>query len=87
VNFTRFPLLFPEKREFFLENEGAFQIGPPASGGGSFIPFFSRTIGLSPGGAPVPIIGGVRLTGKVGRNSLAFRRDVSLPRVAINVVL
>ena len=27
VNLTRFNLFFPEKREFFLENQGAFQIG------------------------------------------------------------
>ena len=72
VNFTRFNLLFPEKREFFLENEGAFHIGPPPSGSSTVSPFFSRTIGLSPTGSPVPIIGGVRLTGKVGRSSVAL---------------
>ena len=27
VNLTRFPLFFPEKREFFLENAGLFRIG------------------------------------------------------------
>ena len=72
LNFTRFTLFFPEKREFFLENQGAFQVGPPASGTSNLVPFFSRTIGLSPAGTPVPIVGGARLTGKVGRNSLAL---------------
>jgi hypothetical protein len=31
INLTRFPLLFPEKRPFFLENEGLFTVG----GGGA----------------------------------------------------
>lgn len=72
VNLTRFSLFFPEKRQFFLENQGAFQIGPPASDRSNLIPFFSRTIGLSASGTPVPIIGGGRLTGKVGRNNVAL---------------
>ena len=32
VNLTRFPLFFPEKRDFFLENAGMFNVG--ARGGG-----------------------------------------------------
>jgi len=72
VNLTRFNLFFPEKREFFLENQGAFQIGPPAAAGSNLVPFFSRTIGLSDTGNPIPIVGGLRLTGKVGRNSLGL---------------
>jgi hypothetical protein len=75
VNLTRFSLFFPEKREFFLENQGAFQIGPPTGFGGrnaNFVPFFSRTIGLSGNGSPIPVVGGLRLTGKVGRNSVAL---------------
>jgi hypothetical protein len=74
VNLTRFSLFFPEKREFFLENQGAFQIGPPVGFGGqntNFVPFFSRTIGLSDTGNPIPVVGGLRLTGKVGRSSIA----------------
>ena len=70
INLTRFSLFFPEKRDFFLENASAFQFGPPGGGGllGGFrdlIPFFSRRIGLSQGSL-VPILGGVRMTGKVG---------------------
>jgi hypothetical protein len=37
VNLTRFSLFFPEKREFFLENQGTFQfggVGGISSGGG-----------------------------------------------------
>ena len=73
VNLTRFSLFFPEKREFFLENQGAFQIGPPTgfNSNPNFVPFFSRTIGLSEAGTPIPVVGGLRVTGKVGRNTLA----------------
>ena len=67
INLDRFSLFFPEKRAFFLENAGLFSVG---SGGGFFGPdiemFFSRRIGVGPGGAPVPILGGGRLTGTAG---------------------
>jgi hypothetical protein len=75
VNLTRFNLFFPEKREFFLEGRGIFDFAPSPSGagggggfgGGGIVPtmFFSRRIGLQ-GATPVPILGGGRLTGKVG---------------------
>ncbi len=81
VNLTRFSLFFPEKREFFLEGRGIFNFGVGGSsggggggggggqggfGGGSAPTlFYSRQIGLQ-GSEPVPIIGGGRLTGKVG---------------------
>ncbi len=58
VNLTRFPLLFPEKRPFFLENAGFFTVG-----GGGVDLFFSRRIGID-AGAPVPIKGGGRLSGR-----------------------
>src|SRR5262245_26045977 len=32
VNLTRFSILFPEKRDFFLENSGIFQFGLPTTG-------------------------------------------------------
>jgi hypothetical protein len=75
VNLTRFSLFFPEKREFFLENAGIFDFGPRDTGiwtpgVGRDAPllkvFFSRRIGLSPGGEEVPIQWGARLTGRVG---------------------
>lgn len=58
TNLTRFSLFFPEKRPFFLENAGFFQVG----GGGADL-FFSRRIGISSGSA-VPILGGGRLSGR-----------------------
>ena len=72
VNLTRFPLFFPEKRDFFLENAGMFNVGAPGSGFGRVADlFFTRRIGLSAGGQPTPIIGGARLTGKVNRHNVA----------------
>ncbi len=70
INLTRFSLFFPEKREFFLENAALFQVKRtgrgPGSGNRDLIAFFSRRIGLS-GGQAVPILGGTRLTGRVGQ--------------------
>ena len=69
VNLTRFSLFFPEKREFFLENYGLFGFGgvAPTSGAGDVpILFYSRRIGLS-NGREVPIRGGGRLVGQMGR--------------------
>src|SRR6185295_6538713 len=74
VNLTRFPLTFPEKRDFFLENRYAFVFGGAGGGGsGGDVPniFYSRRIGLSELG-PVPVIGGSRLSGKVGKWSLGL---------------
>jgi hypothetical protein len=62
VNLTRFPLFFPEKRPFFLENAQTFQLGQPRA----VDLFFSRRIGLSSGGEPINIIAGGRLSGKLG---------------------
>ena len=61
INLTRFPLFFPEKRPFFLENASTFQFGAPQE----VDLFFSRRIGLH-AGRPVGIIGGARMSGKVG---------------------
>jgi hypothetical protein len=71
INLTRFPLFFPEKREFFLENAGQFNVGTSTSTFRVADLFFSRRIGLSDTGDPVPILGGARLTGKMGRNNIA----------------
>jgi hypothetical protein len=61
VNLDRFSLFFPEKRAFFLENAGQFTVGNPQE----TELFFSRRIGIA-AGIPVPIDGGVRLSGKIG---------------------
>ena len=68
VNLTRFELFFPEQREFFLENAGLFQVGEttrPFEPPEMFL-FFSRRIGLSEDGEIIPIVGGARITGKLG---------------------
>ena len=75
INLTRFSLFFPEKRDFFLENAGIFSFGDTTFRGNrpsELIPFFSRRIGLSENGQPVPILGGARLTGRTGKYSLGF---------------
>ena len=77
VNLTRFSLFYPEKRDFFLENAGIFDIGF----GGGFGPppyqiFFSRRIGIGAGGA-IPILGGARLTGRVGGQTVGFMNVIT----------
>ena len=70
INLTRFSLFFPEKREFFLENRDTFTFGGVSGGGGDApVLFYSRRIGLD-AGRPVPIDGGGRLTGRIGRYSV-----------------
>ncbi len=71
VNLTRFPLFFPEQRDFFVENSGSFAFGDQTErnyrAGASlrdFTLFHSRRIGLLDG-RPVPIIAGGRLSGRM----------------------
>jgi hypothetical protein len=78
VNLTRFSLFFPEKRDFFLENQGTYEFGgvggsvaggrSAAGAGTANVPvlFYSRRIGLDAGGGAVPILAGGRLSGRVG---------------------
>jgi Domain of unknown function (DUF5916)/Carbohydrate family 9 binding domain-like len=82
VNLTQFSLFYPEKREFFLENSGIFYFGdiprnsrqaarfrPPEE---DLLLFFSRRIGLTDSGEPLPLYGGVRLTGRAGPYGLGL---------------
>jgi len=63
-NLTPFPIFIPEKRQFFLENAGVFDF----SLGEQDKLFFSRQIGIdSVTGNEVPINGGAKLTGSLGR--------------------
>ncbi len=62
INLDRFNLFFPEKRPFFLENAGIFSVGSA----GEIDLFFSRRIGIGPEGEVIPIVGGARLSGKLG---------------------
>ena len=87
VNLTQFSQFFPEKREFFLENSGTFYVGDAARSNRAFVPptpdedlllFFSRRIGITPGGQRVSIPGGARLTGTAGSygiGALAMRTE------------
>jgi len=68
INLDRFDLFFPEKRPFFLENAGLFNVGVPRE----VELFFSRRIGLAEDGSALPILGGARLSGKVGRNNIGL---------------
>jgi hypothetical protein len=61
INLSRFPLFFPENREFFLEGNRTFDFNL----GGNNNLFYSRKIGIS-GGQEVPIIGGAKLVGRMG---------------------
>jgi Domain of unknown function (DUF5916) len=64
TNLTRFPLFFPEKREFFLDGSNFFDFP-----GGNESPFFSRRIGLNDG-TPQPILYGAKLIGQAGRQDI-----------------
>ncbi|NNE90971.1 MAG: carbohydrate binding family 9 domain-containing protein [Verrucomicrobiales bacterium] len=95
VNLTRFPLFFPEKRDFFLEGQEYFEFGPFSK---SLLPFHSRTIGLSDTREKVPIIGGAKVTGRVGKVGVGmfgtrldetdtlFQDDVGVARLTYDVL-
>jgi len=61
VNLTRFPLFYPERRNFFVERAGTFEVKT----GEVDLLFNSRRVGLTPDGEPVRLLGGARLVGRV----------------------
>ncbi|MGB0618004.1 MAG: DUF5916 domain-containing protein [Myxococcota bacterium] len=63
VNLGRFALFFPERRDFFLQDALIFDFGDLSTNGR---PFFSRNIGLDERGQPVSLLGGGKVTGRVG---------------------
>ena len=68
-NLTPFKVFIPEKRPFFLENAGVFSFDL----GDQDQLFFSRNIGIDPvTGQQVPINGGAKLTGTIGRTELGI---------------
>jgi len=95
VNLTRFSLFFPERRDFFLQDVDIFQFGRLDQDGR---PFFSRTLGIGPGGQEVPLEGGGKVSGRIGRfdlGTLAIRQEAFgdvdattalVARVAANVL-
>jgi hypothetical protein len=73
-NITRFSVLFPEKRQFFLENASLFGVGISGDEGShygniSLIPFFSRRIGLDNNNRPIPIAYGGRVVYRSDKRS------------------
>lgn len=64
INLDRFSLFFPERRNFFIENNDLFA----NFGFRQIRPFFSRRIGLDHNGGLIPIIMGARLSGKVNED-------------------
>lgn len=80
VNLTRFPLVFPEKRDFFLEGSSIYAFARTSRPE----PYFSRRIGLLDE-QPIPIQYGARLAGQSGRYDLGFlqvrtgRTDATAP--------
>lgn len=66
VNLSRFPVFFPETRQFFNEAAGIFDFGRIRQAQ----LFYSRRIGLRSDGTPLPILGGARLTGRAGKQQI-----------------
>jgi hypothetical protein len=80
VNLTRFSLLYPEKRDFFLDGATFFDFASPGAGAGGnnsqnnanlgsdliVNPFFSRRIGLTDTGDQQKILYGTKATGQLG---------------------
>ncbi len=78
TNLTTVNIRFPEQRIFFVENSDIFSdFGIPP-----MRPFFSRKIGLTDNGAPIPISYGARITGnltkdtRIGLMNLQTKSDV-----------
>ena len=75
VNLTRFDLFYPEKRAFFLEGAGVFDVATGNPMMPDLIPFFSRRIGLMEQEgitSEVPIIAGAKITGRQSRYNIGF---------------
>lgn len=68
INLTRFPLFFPEKRQFFQERAGIFEFGFDNSNR----LFHSRRIGLNEDGRLIRIYGGARLVGRIDNWDIGF---------------
>lgn len=95
VNLTRFPLFFPEKRDFFLQDTDVFRFGGI---GRNPLPYFSRRIGISPEGNPLDIFYGARLSGRIGDANVGIlnvqvdegdgieAKNLTVGRVAFNVL-
>ena len=74
VNLTRFPLRFPEKRDFFLDGSNFFDLSTAG-----VTPFFSRRIGLDAEGNPQRIVYGVKLMGQAGAHDIGVLQVLYRP--------
>jgi len=95
VNLTRFPLLFPEKRDFFLQDANTFGFGGIRS---NPIPFHSRRIGIGSDGRRRDILAGAKVTGRTGgvnyglldvqmrHDAKLGHKNLAVGRVALNVL-
>lgn len=67
LNLSRYPVYLDERRPFFLEGQDIFRMSDFGEGKGFYTPlniFYSRKIGKSIDGEPVPILGGLKMTHK-----------------------
>lgn len=94
INLSRFEQNFPERRQFFLENQDLFS----NFGNGNINPFFSRRIGIikdqdTQENVIVPITAGARLSGRLNRNwrvgllniMTGKKENINLPRINYTV--
>jgi hypothetical protein len=74
INLTRFDVLFPERRDFFLDGSSHFSFGIQGDDGNPYgkaiIPFLSRRMGLDSNGLPIQINYAGKLTGMFGKWSI-----------------
>ena len=82
INLTRFELFLPEKRTFFLEGAGVFDVAGLGSQNPDLIPFFSRTVGLLKG-QEVPILFGLKVSGRQAGLNVGLL-DVQTRRTALD---
>ncbi|MEM9984993.1 MAG: DUF5916 domain-containing protein [Bacteroidota bacterium] len=68
VNLSRFSVLFPERRQFFLEGNEIYTM----AAWDPLQPFFSRRIGLDDSGNPIPIDAGIRFTSRSDKKNIGL---------------
>jgi hypothetical protein len=79
-NIERYPLFFPETREFFQEGSGIFDFGTSLRENDRELKIFhSRRIGRSPGGSVIPIRAGGRITGRLAGLTLGILNMQTAP--------
>lgn len=94
VNLTRFPVTFPEKRAFFLQDAGVFSYSLINN---NPLPYYSRRIGLGRQGEIVDIVAGARVSGREGPVNFGVlgvrtessgsieAKDLAVARVLVNL--